>query len=288
MKKILGIIGSPRKFGNCEIMIKEISRHLTVPHDLQLLRLVDFNIKPCRGCYRCLPEGETCVLDDDLKIVLAAMEDADALIVAAPTYFLAANASLKRLLDRGLAFYNHSKRLWDKPAVGIGIAGIEGKEGYTLLCIQSFLKLILAQDKGSRIIYGALPGEIFMDEKNKTIAAQMAADLFEPVAQKSTPSCPVCGGDTFRFLGGNGVRCMLCSVSGTVELSSGTPVFEMNTDEHVFFAGKDAALRHRDWLLGMKADFISKKDRLKQISAAYLKDGSWIKPAAVAPETAKE
>ena len=172
--------------------------------------------------------------------------------------------------------------------MGIGIAGIEGKEGYTLLCIQSFLKLILAEDKGSRIIYGALPGEIFMDDKNKTIAAQLAAGLFGPVTQKTTPSCPVCGGDTFRFLGGTDVRCMLCSVSGTVELKSGTPVFEMNTDEHVFFGGRDAALRHRDWLLGMKADFISKKDRLKKISAAYLKDGSWIKPAATEPERSKE
>lgn len=280
MKKVLGVIGSPRKLGNCEIMIKEISRRLPVPHDLYLLRLADFNIKPCRGCYRCLPEGQACVLDDDLKVVLEAMEDADAFIVAAPTYFLAANASLKRLLDRGLAFYNHSQNLWGKPALGIGIAGIEGKEGYTLLGIQSFLKLILAQDKGSRILYGALPGEIFMGEKNKRIAAELAAGLFEPVAERTPSGCPVCGGDTFRFLGGNDVRCMLCSVSGTVDLQSGTPVFQMNTQEHMFFASRDAALKHRDWLLGMKDDFLSKKDRLKQISASYLKDGKWVKPMA--------
>jgi len=228
------------------------------------------------------------VLDDDLKVVLDAMEDADALIVAAPTYFLAANASLKRLLDRGLSFYNHSEKLWDKPAVGVGIAGIEGKEGYTLLCIQSFLKLILAQDKGSRIIYGALPGEIFLDARNKKIAGELAAGLFEPVAPRSASGCPVCGGDTFRFLGDNDVRCMLCSVSGTVEVQSGTVVFKMNSNEHVFFASKDAALEHRDWLLGMKADFIRKKDRLKEISTAYLKDGKWIKPAAMAPESVKE
>ena len=261
MKEILGIIGSPRKFGNCEIMIKEISRQLPVPHDLHLMRLTDFNIKPCRGCYRCLPEGQTCVLDDDLKVVLDAMEAADAFIVAAPTYFLAANASLKRLLDRGLSFYNHAEKLWGKPAVGIGIAGIEGREGYTLLCIQSFLKLILAQDKGSRMIYGALPGEIFMDEKNKVIIAGFGRV-------------------------GSTIRCMLCSLPGTVELQSGTPVFKMNAKQHTFFASKDAALEHRDWLLGMKADFISKKDRLKAISSAYLKDGKWIKPTAPAPEAA--
>jgi multimeric flavodoxin WrbA len=43
MKKILGIIGSPRKMGCSEIMIKEISRNISEPHELVLLRLTDFN-----------------------------------------------------------------------------------------------------------------------------------------------------------------------------------------------------------------------------------------------------
>ncbi len=148
MKKVLGIIGSPRNLGNCEIMIKEISRQIPVSHELNLLRLSDFDILPCRGCYRCLPEGKQCVFKDDLNTVLQAMCDADALVVAVPAYFLSANACLKGLLDRGLSIYNHSQKLWHKPAVGIGIAGIAGREGFTLLGVQSFLKLILAQEKG--------------------------------------------------------------------------------------------------------------------------------------------
>ena len=120
MKKILGIIGSPRKLGNSEIMIKEISRHISMPHQLNLIRLSDFNILPCRGCYRCLFKEERCILDDELPTVLNSIIEADALIVATPTYFLGANSSLKRLMDRGLAFYAHGEALWGKPAVGIG------------------------------------------------------------------------------------------------------------------------------------------------------------------------
>jgi multimeric flavodoxin WrbA len=187
MKKVLGIIGSPRNLGNCEIMVKEISRQISVSHDLRLLRLSHFNLLPCRGCYRCLPEGKPCVLKDDLNTVLEAMCDADALVVAVPTYFLSANACLKILLDRGLSFYNHSEKLWHKPAVGIGIAGIAGREGFTLLGIQNFLKLILAQEKGCRIVYGALPGEIFMNENNKKLAADLAASLLGPVSDKLEP-----------------------------------------------------------------------------------------------------
>ncbi|HIJ57191.1 MAG TPA: flavodoxin family protein, partial [Deltaproteobacteria bacterium] len=39
MKKILGIIGSPRRLGNSEIMVKEIGRHIPIPHELKLIRL---------------------------------------------------------------------------------------------------------------------------------------------------------------------------------------------------------------------------------------------------------
>jgi multimeric flavodoxin WrbA len=286
MKKVLGLIGSPRNLGNCEIMVKEISRQIPVSHDLSLLRLSDFNIRPCRGCYRCLPEGKRCVIIDDLNTVLEAMCDADALIVAVPTYFLSANACLKLLLDRGLSFYNHSEKLWQKPAVGIGIAGIAGGEGFTLLGIQNFLKLILAREKGCRIIYGALPGEIFMNEDNKKVAADMASALFGSLPEKSDPCCPICGGDTFRFLGNDRIRCMLCSISGTLISENDRPAFEMNRNGDMIFASAQDALKHRDWLLGMKHDFIEKKATLKKISIDYRRKGQWIKPVE-ATETNK-
>jgi hypothetical protein len=255
---------------------------------LNLLRLSDFNILPCRGCYRCLPVGKQCVLKDDLNTVLQAMGDADALVVAVPTYFLSANASLKGLLDRGLSFFNHSEKLWHKPAVGIGIAGIAGREGFTLLGVQSFLKLILAQEKGCRIIYGALPGEIFLSEKNKKVAADLASALFGPVPEKFEPCCPVCGGDTFRFLGNLQVRCMLCSISGTMNVEDGLPAFEMNPNEDIMFASAREALKHRDWLLGMKHDFIEKKTVLKKISIDYRRKGQWIRPVEETAEKCKE
>ncbi len=46
-----------------------------------------------------------------------------------PTYFLGANASLKRLLDRGLSFYAHIDAPLGKTAVGVAIAGVAGLEG---------------------------------------------------------------------------------------------------------------------------------------------------------------
>ena len=279
MKKILAIIGSPRKLGNCEIMAKEISNQLSIPHELNLLRLQDFKLLPCRGCYQCLFTEKHCVLDDDLKTVIQAMLDADAYIVSAPTYFLGINASLKTFLDRGISFYAHIENLWSKPAVGVAIAGIEGKEGYSRLVIQSFLKMIFAEDKNTKVVYGALPGEIFLNQENKQAAGKLASALFGTGVEKIGPCCPQCGGDTFRFIDKNRVRCMLCSNSGIITMPSGSPTFEITESRHEFFASKEDALKHKEWLLGMKSRFTQNKKTLKEITLPYLKQGAWIKPS---------
>ena len=278
MKKILGIIGSPRKLGNCEIMVKEISRQISIPHELKLLRLQDFKILPCRGCYQCLYKTEQCVIEDDLASVVKAIVDADALIVSAPTYFLGINSCIKQFLDRGLSLLAQIEKLWHKPAVGVVIAGIEGKEGYSLLALQSFLKLILAENKQSRIVYGALPGEVFMNPENKQTAAELAGALFEPCVEKKGALCPLCGGDTFRFIENNKVQCMLCSNAGIMILRDNAPAFEITKSDHELFLSKEEAVMHREWLLGMKSRFVRQKKALKEITRSYIDQGTWIKP----------
>jgi multimeric flavodoxin WrbA len=278
MKKILGIIGSPRKLGNCEIMVKEIGKHLSVPHELQLLRLSEFDILPCRGCYHCLLTSGNCVLGDDLNSILTAVTEADALIVSAPTYFLGLNATVKRLLDRGLSFYHHFDKLWNKPALGIVVAGIEGKEGYSLLAMQSFLKLIFADIKNTCVIFGALPGEIFLDETNRQAAARLAGDLFNPTSAPKAYGCSQCGGDTFRFLGDNRVRCMLCSNDGMLTMDDNEPKFNIEKSEHEFFLTRKDAMDHKAWLLEMKDRFVQQKKALKGITLSYAGQGKWIKP----------
>ena len=54
MKHVLGIVASPRKLGNSELAVKEIGSRIEEPHQLKMIRLNDFDIQPCIGCYRCL------------------------------------------------------------------------------------------------------------------------------------------------------------------------------------------------------------------------------------------
>ena len=188
MKKVLAVIGSPRRLGNCEIMAKEISRNIAAAHELNLIRLSEFNIQPCRGCYTCLFK-DGCVIDDDYYTVVEAILTADALIVTAPTYFLGPNSILKSFTDRGLALYGHAEALWAKPGIAVGIAGIAGKEGYTLLGIENFLKMLFADIRHRAVVYGALPGEIFLNDKNRETAAALARALFERTEDAHPTRC---------------------------------------------------------------------------------------------------
>jgi multimeric flavodoxin WrbA len=277
VKNVLALIGSPRRLGNCEIMAKEISRNITADHQLDLIRLSEFNIRPCRGCYTCLFK-DRCVIDDDYYTVAEAIVAADALIVTAPTYFLGPNSVLKSFTDRGLALYGYAETLWGKPGVAVGIAGIAGKEGYTLLGIENFLKMVFADIRRGAVVYGALPGEVFLNEKNRVTAAELARALFETTPDTDPSRCTLCGGQTFRFLGANRVRCMLCSTDGTLKMEEGNPRFDMHRGEHEFFLTLQDAIEHRDWLVGMKSRFLKEKDRLKRISLDYRRDGRRITP----------
>ncbi len=277
MKNVLAVVGSPRKLGNCDIMAKEISRCIDQPHRLRLLRLQEYDIRPCRGCYMCLFKNQ-CVIDDDFDSIVQAIVDADALIVTVPTYFLGPNACLKRFTDRGIALYPHAEKLWAKPAVAAGIAGIEGKEGYTLLGVESFLKMLFADIKMRRIVYGALPGEVFFNQQNRDTAAAMAKSLFGQAKSDAAPCCPVCGGQTFRFLDDVRVRCMLCSNAGEIKVRNGRPVPAITRSEHEFFLSLEEALAHREWLMGMKSRFSEHKLQLKEIVLDYRREGEWLKP----------
>jgi len=279
MNQILGIVGSARKLGNCEIMVKEVFRNLEHPCELRLLRLTDFQIEPCRACYQCLFKDGQCVIDDDHAVVLDAIAAADAVILAAPAYLLGAHSCLKRFLDRGLTFYGAVDRLWGKPAVGVAVAGIPGMEGNTLLGIDSFLKAILADVRQTQVVYGALPGEIFLNDANRDIAKSLAASLFGPKVAKAGPSCPLCGGDTFRFLGGDHVRCMICSNPGIIRVDHGQVTMEIKPAEHQLFLTRQDVSDHKTWLIGMKDRFKIMRDKLKPITQDYRSEDQWITPA---------
>ena len=105
MVKILGIIGSPRKGGNTEIVVNEtLNAAKQVGTEVEALHLVEKDIRPCDGCLSCAKTG-SCRIDDDFMDVFEKMAQVDAIIIASPSYFESVTPQVKSLIDRA-GYYN--------------------------------------------------------------------------------------------------------------------------------------------------------------------------------------
>ncbi|MDA8121684.1 MAG: flavodoxin family protein [Deltaproteobacteria bacterium] len=267
MKRVLGIIGSPRKMGNCELTVKEIAARLPEASELSMVRLADKDIRPCKACYRCLM-GD-CPQVDDFGAVISAIVSADGVIVAAPVYLLGAHSSLQRFLDRGLQFWKHLDALAGKPAVGVALAGVRDGEGASLLGVENFMRGMGMEVKGRAVIHAALPGEVLLSEEGMAAAARLAGSLFAPGARQApSPSCTRCGGTYFEFRGRDRVYCLLCGAGGTVAGEGEGVRIETVAPAHSW-RGPDARKAHGEWLIGMKERYLRERDRLKEVSRPY-------------------
>ena len=84
--KVLGIVCSPRRNGNTEIMVLEALRGAEdYGAETELVTLAERDIKPCDGCLSCEKTG-LCHIDDDVQEVYEKMLDADGIIFGTPVY----------------------------------------------------------------------------------------------------------------------------------------------------------------------------------------------------------
>ncbi len=116
--KILAITGSYRNGGIIHQAVDELERALgSRGHETERIDLLGCRIGFCTNCRRCTqnpgPEVGRCPLDDDMGRIIAAIESADALILASPVNFGSATALYKRFLER-LTGYGYWP--WGAPA----------------------------------------------------------------------------------------------------------------------------------------------------------------------------
>lgn len=97
---VLGIAGSPRRHGNSDLLLDAALRGAEGA-GARTRRLIASaaNLRPCLGCNACSLTGE-CVQHDGGPAVYAAIDEADAIIVASPVFFATVPGVLKVLYDR--------------------------------------------------------------------------------------------------------------------------------------------------------------------------------------------
>jgi NAD(P)H-dependent FMN reductase len=274
-KRVLGLIGSPRKLGNSELITKEISRHITVPHALKLIRLPSLNILPCKGCYGCIMDNP-CPQNDDMRLFLQELVLADAFIITSPVYFLGANAIFKKILDRGFLFYDILQKVYKKPCVLVNLHGMKANIGaspHTLLTLASFLGLDI---KASIDLHAALPGEVVMDPHNINAARRLGKLLFSDKKAGPGSGCPFCGCEFVRMKRHTFI-CILCHGKFSIDKNG----IRIRIKEGDIFGTPEHRLLHKEWLKGMKDRFLKARKEILRSALQYKDDGEWITPEKV-------
>ena len=156
--KVLGIVGSPRKEGNTEIMVREaLDAARQAGAETELFLVADKKITPCDGCGACMG-GDGCVVDDDMQDLYRQFEAADGVIFGTPVYFINVSAQAKAIIDRSISLMRAGK-LKGKVAAAIVAARRVGA-GQVLGLIYTWFAVHRMVIAGGGIGYGREKGEV--------------------------------------------------------------------------------------------------------------------------------
>lgn len=100
MMKTIAFLGSPRRDGNTELLLREALKGVeSTGSAATLFRLNEMNIKPCQDCGGCAETGN-CIMDDEMSEIYAEIRSADRIILASPIFFSGLSAQCKVMIDR--------------------------------------------------------------------------------------------------------------------------------------------------------------------------------------------
>ena len=156
--KVVGIVCSPRKRGNTEILVEEaLAAVRELGGETELITVADKNIRPCDGCASCRETG-VCHIDDDMQEIYRQLDQADGLIFGTPVYFSNVSAQAKTVIDRTYAFLQ-VRKLRGKVAAAMVAARRIGA-GQVLGLLYTYFVVHRMVIAGGGIGYGRNRGEV--------------------------------------------------------------------------------------------------------------------------------
>ena len=98
--KVCGIIGSPCKNGNVDILVSQVLKG-AASHGAETCKIYlnNLKIKPCQSC-GVDPAPKYCLFNDDIEQIYNILETSDAIILGSPVYFDTVSAQVKLVIDR--------------------------------------------------------------------------------------------------------------------------------------------------------------------------------------------
>ncbi len=228
--KILGLIGSYRKLGNTEVLVKEaLIEAQQRGAEVSTLRLTDLRIDPCKGCMACAFKQEDCLIPDGWCTFRDRLLESDAVILGAPTYLLGPAGIIKMITDRNIAFQSRTfVHNGKKPGAVIGVSGVMGWEPFSLPMLNIFMLTCNLTVIDQVMFYAQGPGEILLDDSAMERARKLGSNVFEAANQPAQARvylgdqgmCPVCHQNLFSVKGGV-LECALCQAKAKFEVGDG-------------------------------------------------------------------
>jgi len=186
--KVLGIMGSPRKKGNTDLLLDEALKGAkSQGAEVEKIIVDRLNIAPCKEYYGCLRDGN-CVIRDDMDALYPKLFSYDVVILASPIFFYALSAQAKALIDRCQALWARINVLHQQPAPGrkgalIAVGATKGEKLFdgSILTAKYFFKAIGVSYAGELLVRGVdKRGEI----KQHPTALVEAFELGKRLVQK--------------------------------------------------------------------------------------------------------
>lgn len=168
--RVLAINGSARKEGNTSIAIDAVLNPLKKENILtEVVELSGKKIRGCTACYKCKQNlDKKCVINDDLNEIIEKMLEADAIILASPTYFADMSTELKAVIDRSGVVARCNGNMFRRK---IGAAVVVGRRGGPVNAFDNINNFFLIEEMiipGSNywnIVFGGAKGSAAEDEE---------------------------------------------------------------------------------------------------------------------------
>lgn len=188
--KVLGIMGSPRKQGNTDLLLDEALKGAeSQGAEVEKLMIDELEISPCREFYGCLRDGQ-CIIKDDMQNVYVKLLEADHIILASPMFFYGLTSQLKALIDRCQALWVRKYILKQMPpratkrkGIFISVGATKGKRLFdgAILTLKYFFDAIDVEYSGELLIRSVeKKGEIRQHPTALAKAFEMGRRLVRP------------------------------------------------------------------------------------------------------------
>jgi len=103
--KVLGIMGSPRRQSNTEILLdKALEGAREAGAEVEKVLVSKLKISPCLEIYACRKYGN-CAIKDDMRLLYKKLLEADHVIFASPIFFYGITSQAKAMIDRCQALW---------------------------------------------------------------------------------------------------------------------------------------------------------------------------------------